>query len=54
MRLILATILLHFDFQLRSESSEWATNQKVFLVWEKPPLMVDVKKKKRTESNTDG
>ena len=44
MRLILATTLLNFDFQLRAESANWA-DQKVFLVWEKPALMVDVKKR---------
>lgn len=43
MRLILATVVLKFDLQLRSESIKW-TDQKVFLVWEKQPLMVNVKK----------
>lgn len=42
MRLILATVLLKFDFRLRPESDGW-TDQKVFLVWEKHPLWVDVK-----------
>lgn len=44
MRLILATTLLNFDLELREESNNWA-DQKVFLVWEKSSLMVDVKKK---------
>lgn len=45
MRLILATTLLNFDLELREESNNW-TDQKVFLVWEKSALMVDVKKAK--------
>ena len=45
MRLILATVLIHFDFELRPECQNWA-DQKTFLVWEKPPLWVDVKPRK--------
>lgn len=45
MRLILATTLLNFDLELREESMNW-TDQKVFLVWEKAALMVDVKRAK--------
>lgn len=44
MRLILATILLSFDFELMPESMNW-DNQKVFLVWEKVALMVKIKEK---------
>lgn len=44
MRLILASVLLSFDFELRTESMDW-TDQKVFLVWEKSPLMVNVKER---------
>lgn len=44
MRLILATTLLNFDLELRRESEGWL-DQKVFLVWEKPALWVDVRKR---------
>lgn len=45
MRLILATTLFNFDLKLKDkEESKWL-DQKVFMVWEKPPLMVDVKKR---------
>lgn len=37
MRLLLATMILHFDIQLCPESAMWA-DQKVWLLWEKPEL----------------
>jgi hypothetical protein len=40
MRLILAKILWHFDFELLPESKGWAESQRVFALWEKKPLMV--------------
>lgn len=45
MRLILATVLLEFDFELRPESRDWAVDQRTFLVWEKGPLYVNLKKR---------
>lgn len=42
MRLILAKMMYKFDLQLASESKDWL-DQKVFLVWEKKPLMVKIK-----------
>jgi cytochrome P450 len=39
MRLLLATVMLHFDMKLCEESKDW-NDQKVFLLWEKKPLMV--------------
>lgn len=38
MRLLLSTVLLHFDLTLCEESKTWA-DQKVFTLWEKPALM---------------
>ena len=39
MRLIIAKLLWHFDMELCVESEEWI-KQKVYTLWEKPPLMV--------------
>jgi hypothetical protein len=38
-RLILAMLLYSFDLSLCGESKNWNV-QKVFTLWEKPPLMV--------------
>ena len=38
MRLILARMLLEFDFELCEESREWNKDQKFYLLWEMPPL----------------
>jgi hypothetical protein len=43
MRLILARTLWNFDMQLAEESSSWAENMKIYLLWEKPPLYVRLK-----------
>ena len=39
LRRLLATVILHFDMKLCEESKDW-NDQKVFLLWEKKPLMV--------------
>jgi hypothetical protein len=41
MRMILATLLYHFDWQLCEESQGWV-DQKCFTLWEKLPLMCRV------------
>jgi cytochrome P450 len=41
MRLLLATVLLHFDLKLLPESEGWH-EQKVFVVWEKRALMCEL------------
>ncbi|TGO58364.1 hypothetical protein BOTNAR_0182g00020 [Botryotinia narcissicola] len=46
MRAILARLLWHFDINLCEESRNW-DEQKVFILWEKPDLMVTVKAKER-------
>ena len=38
MRLLLSTVLLHFDLELCKESAKW-TEQRVYTLWEKPALM---------------
>lgn len=40
MRLILARLVWNFDLKLADESRGWAEASKVFLLWEKGPLMV--------------
>ncbi|KAJ4389106.1 hypothetical protein N0V93_006568 [Gnomoniopsis smithogilvyi] len=40
MRLILARVLWNFDMKLADESKNWIADQKIFLLWEKPPLNV--------------
>ncbi|RAL08505.1 cytochrome P450 [Aspergillus homomorphus CBS 101889] len=41
MRIILAKVLYHFDLSLAPESVDW-NKQKVFSLWEKKPLMVQL------------
>ena len=38
MRVLLTTVLLHFDLKLCKESDDWS-DQKVFTLWEKKPLI---------------
>jgi hypothetical protein len=45
MKLVLAKLLWNFDFKLCKESEEWAETQKVFVLWEKRPLMVKLRKR---------
>lgn len=41
-RLLLATLLMHFDVSVAEESQGWA-RQRVFTLWEKPPLLCNVR-----------
>jgi cytochrome P450 len=41
MRLILASVILRFDFQLCDESRDWL-DQRTFVLWRKTPLMCEV------------
>jgi len=41
MRLLLATVVLHFDLTLCPESETW-NDQKVYTLWEKKPLMCKI------------
>jgi hypothetical protein len=38
--LVLCQVILHFDFELCTESKAWLSRQRIWTVWEKPPLMV--------------
>jgi averantin hydroxylase len=41
MRLILAKVCWNFDMQLDEDRcADWMRDQKVFVLWEKPPLWV--------------
>ncbi|TVY22564.1 Cytochrome P450 monooxygenase [Lachnellula hyalina] len=42
-RSVLAHILWSFDMELRDESRNWATNQRFDIVWDRPPLYVELK-----------
>ena len=42
MRLLTALVLWNFDMELLPESQDWI-NHDVYLLWEKPQLMVNVK-----------
>lgn len=45
MRIILAKLLWHFDlFGLTEESERW-NEQRVFILWEKGPLMVKMRER---------
>ncbi|KAL7624516.1 hypothetical protein AAE478_006081 [Parahypoxylon ruwenzoriense] len=39
-RVILARLIYNFDIELMPESSSWLENQKNYVAWDKPPLMV--------------
>jgi hypothetical protein len=45
MKFVLAKLLWNFDFELCKESEKWAETQKVFVLWEKRPLMVRLRKR---------
>lgn len=38
MRLLLVTMLLHYDLTLTEESKQWS-DQQIFTLWEKKPLL---------------
>ncbi|PLN84635.1 cytochrome P450 [Aspergillus taichungensis] len=40
MRLILARVIYNFDMKIASDSLDWMQTQKVYFLWEKPPLHV--------------
>lgn len=41
-RLLAATLLLHFDVSVAEESATWI-QQRIFTLWAKPPLMCNVR-----------
>jgi hypothetical protein len=42
MRMILAHMLWHFDLELHPASKDWIEKQKVFMLWQKPDLIVKI------------
>ncbi|RDA95651.1 hypothetical protein CP533_1130 [Ophiocordyceps camponoti-saundersi (nom. inval.)] len=40
MRLVVARLLFRFDFEMLPGQERWQSGQRVFLLWEKPPLYV--------------
>lgn len=40
MRLILAKIVYNFDLEIADDSRRWLADQKVFVLWDKPPLNI--------------
>ena len=49
MRILLATVLLHFDLQLCEESADWK-DQKVYTLWQKLPLWCTLTPAKAVET----
>lgn len=45
MRMIMVKMLWNFDYELCDENDSWL-DQKVYLVWKKEPLMVQLKPRK--------
>ena len=43
MRLIMARFLWKFDLEVAPGQEHWLSDQKCFVLWEKPPLMVNLK-----------
>jgi len=43
MRLILASLVWNFDMQHTEQSRNWMKGQKIWLTFEKPPMMVDLR-----------
>lgn len=42
MRLILASLLLHYDLELHSDTGDWL-EQDMHIIWDKKPLMVKLR-----------
>jgi hypothetical protein len=47
MRLIIAKVLFNFDLELVDKTQDWLKGQKVFALWQKPSLMVELRPVKR-------
>jgi len=40
---ILARLVWNFDMELQEESAHWGEKQKVYILWDKPSLMVKLR-----------
>ena len=47
MKLVASRLFWNFDFELDAQSNTWPDNQRVFIFWEKLPLMVKLRKVER-------
>lgn len=45
MRMVVARLLWNFDFELLDEQVDWVNSQRVFMVYEKGPLMIRLKQR---------
>lgn len=43
LRITMAKLLWHFDFELASPDEDWWNKQRTYLIWERLPLMVNLK-----------
>jgi cytochrome P450 len=43
LRITMAKLLWHFDFELASPDDDWWNKQRTYLIWERIPLMVKLK-----------
>lgn len=50
MRLIIALLVWNFDLELGEGMDGWE-KQKIFGLWEKPPLKVHIRKRERKEGS---
>lgn len=45
MRMVMARLLWNFDIELQDEKLDWVTHQRVYMVYEKGPLMIRLKQR---------
>ena len=43
MRLIMSKVLFNFDLELLPGCRNWIADQKIYSLWEKIPLMIEIK-----------
>jgi hypothetical protein len=45
MRRILTTLLLTYEYELCEKSQDWILDQTFYLLWERLPLMLEIRKR---------
>ena len=50
MRLILTRLLLEFEFELCEDSRGWNIGQRFYLLWERPPLYMRLRRSDRVKA----
>lgn len=50
MRLILTRLLLEFEFELCEDSRGWNIGQRFYLLWERPPLHMRLRRSDRAKA----